>query len=51
MNPTARRLCSHHMRLALAAYYKGDNVMGDHHMSCALTYAAPIGNLIASTYN
>lgn len=51
MNPTARRFCKQHLQMALAAYAAGDNVTGDHHMDCARTFASPIGNLIALTYN
>ncbi len=51
MNPTARRFCKQHLQMALTAYMAGDNAAGDHHMHCARTYASPIGNLIAQTYN
>lgn len=51
MSSTAQRLCKLHLQKALNAYLVGDNVRGNHHMDCARTFASPIGNLIAQTYN
>lgn len=51
MNATAKWFHDQHLQLAEQAERVGDLRRAEHHRRCALTYAAPIGNIIAQTYN